>query len=192
MSSVSTGSFSLSGTDRTDRVIINLKVLAAIRTGERLTLRNSCFQIQENNAYQGFKRWYNGDDRWGNLSDIKKVVEDAVQILELYLNHDGPTPTQRRFMRTLRAELRGVEGGLQNLKETYSTDKTMHANLDVLLQKIDGVVERRGTEPPEEPSELSERKSSPQLCPPKFQSSSPSPPSSPASSCFSRSPGDVE
>lgn len=136
--------FSLSSTDRIDRIIINLKVLAAIRTHERLTVQNSWFQIQENSWKQPLKRWYNGDTRWSNITAIKRVVNDAMNILELYLTHDEETThrSQHRLMERLQEELSGVKVGLENFKETYAGDKTLRANVDVLLQHITCVVGR--------------------------------------------------
>lgn len=125
-----------------DNVIINLKVLAQIKTGERLTMHNTWFQIQQNNMFQSLIRWYKGDDRWSNMGAIKGVVNDGINTLELYLESSNLNPSQKRYMESLYAELKTVTAGLQNFKETYRNDKALQANVDVLQDRIKSIVER--------------------------------------------------
>jgi hypothetical protein len=135
--------------ERTDQIIINLKVLAALKASDRLYTRNGAFEIQDNGWIQAFFRRAQGDTRWTNIEDMKVLVEDALRLLDAYTSYASPSSTSAHvqypqpppstsfaFVRMLVTELDGACNGLKNLKETYATDSRMCAHLDVLLQKI--------------------------------------------------------
>lgn len=137
--------------DHTDNTIVNLKVLASLKSGERLSTRNNMFEISEASWYNSFHRRIQGDTRWGNLDSIKVLLEDATRILNTYLSHafpgssgaggesayPSPTPElSMGFVRTMMTEMESAGRGLENLKETYTSDSRMLANLEVSLQKI--------------------------------------------------------
>lgn len=132
--------------DAVDLVIINLKVLAGLKESDRLITRNAAFEVQETGWIQTISRRWNGDTRWSNFAEIKKLIEDALRILGAYSAHAFGTLTTTAPMpkpdnalervQSLVAELTSAASGLVVLKSTYSTDPRMIANLDVLLQKL--------------------------------------------------------
>jgi hypothetical protein len=132
--------------DAVDLVVINLKVLAGLKETDRLITRNSAFEVQETGWIQTISRRWNGDTRWSNFSEIKKLVEDALRILGAYCAHAFGTATAAaplpkpdnaiESVQSLVAELTSAAAGLTVLKATYATDPRMIANLDVLLQKL--------------------------------------------------------
>lgn len=138
--------------DAVDLVIINLKVLAGLKETDRLITRNSAFEVQETGWIQTISRRWNGDTRWSNFAEIKKLVEDALRILNAYCAHAFGTATAAAplpkpsnavdSVQSLVAELTSAAAGLTVLKATYSTDPRMIANLDVLLQKLNCEVQR--------------------------------------------------
>ena len=138
--------------DAVDLVIINLKVLAGLKETDRLITRNSAFEVQETGWIQTISRRWNGDTRWSNFAEIKKLVEDALRILNAYCAHAFGTATAAAplpkpsnaidSVQSLVAELTSAAAGLTVLKATYATDPRMIANLDVLLQKLNCEVQR--------------------------------------------------
>lgn len=132
--------------DAVDLVIINLKVLAGLKESDRLITRNAAFEVQETGWIQTISRRWNGDTRWSNFAEIKKLIEDALRILGAYSAHAFGTVTSAaplpkpdnavESVQSLVAELTSAANGLVVLKSTYSTDPRMIANLDVLLQKL--------------------------------------------------------
>ena len=137
--------------EHTDNTIVNLKVLASLKSGERLSTRNNGFEICEASWFNSFNRRLQGDTRWINLDGIKLLLEDATRILNTYLSYafpvgsgvgaesayPSPTPeTSIGFVRTMMTEMESAGRGLENLKETYTSDSRMLANLEVSLQKI--------------------------------------------------------
>lgn len=154
-------------TDRTDLVIINLKVVAYVQPGERLTMRNNSFSIQQPGWTQMIHRWQYGETRWANLEDIKNVVEDAMRIMGLYMTMwkdqqgaapggaAGPTATVPQYplptpescanyINDMVKELQAAMVGLTNLRATYELDPLMVSHLDLLIQRMnDEVVKAR-------------------------------------------------
>lgn len=141
--------------DAVDLVIINLKVLAGLKETDRLITRNSAFEVQETGWIQTISRRWNGDTRWSNFAEIKKLIEDALRILGAYCAHAFGTVTSAaplpkpdnaiESVQSLVAELTSAAAGLTVLKATYATDPRMIANLDVLLQKLHCEVTRAQT-----------------------------------------------
>ena len=132
--------------DAVDLVVINLKVLAGLKESDRLITRNSAFEVQETGWIQTLSRRWNGDTRWSNFAEIKKLIEDALRILGAYSAHAFGTVTTAaplpkpdnalERVQSLVAELTSAANGLAVLKATYAADPRMIANLDVLLQKL--------------------------------------------------------
>jgi len=138
--------------DAVDLIVINLKVLAGLKETDRLITRNSAFEVQETGWIQTISRRWNGDTRWSNFAEIKKLIEDALRILGAYCAHAFGTATAAaplpkpdnayESVQSLVTELTSAATGLTVLKATYATDPRMIANLDVLLQKLQCEVSR--------------------------------------------------
>lgn len=148
--------------ERTDRVIINLKVIAYVKPDERISMRNNSFSIQPPGWVQCMTRWQYGESRWANLDDIKNVVEDALRIMGSYLsmfkgqlhNTTGetggggagqyPLPTPENcanYIADIVKELEGAMAGLTNLKVTYANDPLMRSHLDLLVQRMNDEIQ---------------------------------------------------
>jgi hypothetical protein len=150
----------MTSVDKTDRVIINLKVIATLKDGQRICMRNSSFSIQDAGWSQAFARWAYGETRWVNLDDIKAVVSDALRILGTYMTlvqhaYGGspghteyatlPVPTPDAslgFVGALAKELQSARTGLLCLRGTYVDDSLMVANLDVLIERTSTEVDK--------------------------------------------------
>ena len=50
-----------------------IEVLSAIQIGEKLSMTDNCFTLQPKGYLQPIQRKWNGDNRWINLNDIKKI-----------------------------------------------------------------------------------------------------------------------
>ena len=136
--------------EHTDRVIVNLKVLAALKPGDRIYTRSTGFEVAEASWYNTITRWAQGDSRWVNLEAIKTLIQDATRILSTYVLHawpghagttepayPAPTPEQSvGFVKTMVAEMEAAAHGLEQLKTTYEDDSRMLAHLEVTLQKV--------------------------------------------------------
>lgn len=137
--------------EKTDQVIINLKVISTLTDGERLCLRNNNFSVYSPGWSQAVFRWMSGETRWVNMEDVKMVISDAIRILGTYVNlvHHAYTPvTDDRFsfavptpqtcfgfVSTMARELRAATKGLESLKQTYTGDQLITATFDLLIER---------------------------------------------------------
>lgn len=151
----------MSSLDKTDRIIINLKVISTLSDGQRLCVRNNLFSIYEPGWMQALTRWLYSEDRWANMDDIQVEVNDALRIMGTYMTlmqttygvnavPTGSTPslpvpppeTCASFVSTLAKELNNAVHGLQSLQRTYPDDKRMVATLSVLIERIQSEIEK--------------------------------------------------
>lgn len=140
--------------DRTDRVIINLKVMGYVKPGERITMRNNSFSIQQAGWGQCLQRWQYGETRWASLANIQNVVEDALRIIGTYVTmfkvqmnevepniqasqYPLPTPEScANYINDMGREIQNAMVGLENLKITYEFDPLMLSHIDLIIQKM--------------------------------------------------------
>ena len=141
--------------DKTDKIIINLKVLSSLQEGQRLCIRGNQFSIWDAGWTQAALRWAYGEDRWVNLEDIQLLITDALRILGTYMNlvqhaytvpssQHIPVPTQSAsmgFVVSISKDLRNAVHGLENLKKTYVGDQRMIATLELLIDRVVGEIE---------------------------------------------------
>lgn len=129
--------------DKTDRVVINLKVIATLQEGQRLCVRHNQFSVYDEGWAQALLRWAYSENRWVNYEDVQGVMNEAFCMLGTYCNlvQTGDTssmPTQTSALgsvATLCREVRSAAQGLNNLKKTYTYDPLMVATLDVLTER---------------------------------------------------------
>lgn len=132
--------------EKTDRVIISLKVIATLQQGQRLCVRNNQFSVYYDGWGQAFSRWAYGENRWVNFEDVSNVMNEAFCILGTYTNllsapHDAQAPLSCiTSVHTLTKEIAQASTGLCNLKQTYATDPLMVATLDVLTERANAEV----------------------------------------------------
>ena len=144
--------FWMNSLDKTDQVIINLKVVSTLSEGERLCLRNNNFSIYSPGWAQAIYRWISGETRWVNMDDLKSVINDAIRILGTYINmvqhaytpvagsdrHAFAVPTPQTsigFVTSMARELKAATGGLHNLRKTYAGDQLITATFDLLIER---------------------------------------------------------
>lgn len=134
--------------DKTDRVVINLKVIATLKQGQRLCVRNNQFSVYDEGWAQALMRRLYSENRWINYEDVQSVMNEAFCILGTYSNlvqsgsgsAVGPHHSALVSVHTLCKEVRAAAAGLSNLKKTYSYDPLMVATLDVLTERADAEI----------------------------------------------------
>lgn len=101
-----------------DLILQCLLVLAAVRPGNKISLRHGIFEIDTNPS--PFWRWLSCDNRVTTFVMITEVVNAAVM--------SSNTAVHEALFR--------IPDGLENLKMTYAKDRTMGAALDNLCERI--------------------------------------------------------
>jgi hypothetical protein len=74
-------------TDAADLIRINLKVVAGLKESDRLVTHTPSFEVHEAGWGQTLSRRWNGDTRWTNFAEVKKLVDGALCMLNLYCAH---------------------------------------------------------------------------------------------------------
>lgn len=126
--------------EKSDRVIINLKVLATLKEGERVCVRNGQFSLYSVGWTQSITRWMYKENRWMNFDDVQNVFNEAICILGTYMNmaveagnkapHAALTAVDN-----IAKELHHAIAGLTQLGKTYCDDPLMVATLTVLIER---------------------------------------------------------
>lgn len=146
----------MSSLDKTDRIIINLKVVSTLTEGQRLCVRNKMFSVYDDGWTQALYRWLFSENRWANIDDIQSEFNDALRILGTYItliqtgfstvaDHAIPVPTPdtcASFVTSLARELQQAVVGLQNLQHTYAADQRLVATLALLIERTNGEIEK--------------------------------------------------
>lgn len=139
--------------DKTDRVIINLKVIGTLQHGQRVCVRNGQFSVYPDGWGQALTRWLYSENRWVNYEDVQTVVNEAICILNTYMNMlvgaaDASAPythtpsSALASVATVTKEIAQASLGLQCLKQTYAADPLMVATLDVLIERADAEISK--------------------------------------------------
>jgi hypothetical protein len=63
-----------------DNVILNLKIMTEVKKNDKLTFTDNILNIDRENIFQAFRRWYNGDSRTKSLEYINTIFESAFSL----------------------------------------------------------------------------------------------------------------
>lgn len=132
--------------EKTDRVVINLKVIATLKEGQRLCVRNNQFSVYDEGWSQALMRRLYSENRWVNYEEVQGVMNEAFCILGTYCNLvqaggvEAGHVSALTSVVTLAKEVRNAAIGLSNLKKTYVYDPLMVATLDVLTERADSEI----------------------------------------------------
>lgn len=75
----------LSSTESLETIQVNLKVLAAIKQGERISLTGRYFELSPNTVLTSLSRLWYRENRTQDFNNIAKLMEDAIRILQTYM-----------------------------------------------------------------------------------------------------------
>lgn len=151
------------GEETLDRVHRDLKIIAALREGDKVYVADGNICVLHPSTYNFAWRWFRGDNRIKSLAMIHSTIMDALAIAEHSIErimhrtaHSSSSPTTsppatasyvkeavahtlESTVRRLYRELQSAVVGLKYLRITYTGDQSTTAKIDVLRE---GVVER--------------------------------------------------
>lgn len=111
-----------------EKVLANLGVLSEVKVGDKLDFTpTGAFVIQKPTWYSTAIRVVRRMDRWQTFDQVENLVGTAESIMD-----DGSLDDLR-----VREALVNSIHGLRNLQDTYFTDTTFRARMEVLLQRIE-------------------------------------------------------
>ena len=147
-----------------EKLVVNLKILAGIGVGDRITVYQNAFVLQSPGVIQSFVRWWYRDSRWSTLSQIQNVINEANVHVENFMhasNKKEPikpiTNRDKFYAMELMSCVQVTPTGLRNLQKTYTEDRRFSASVDMLIKRCmfmsksyDTFMVSKGLKPPAE------------------------------------------
>ena len=142
--------------DCTKKTQINLKVIASIPEGYRLSTHGIYLQHDPPKWHSPVTRMYHGDDRDKTYDAIEKTIDSAINLCNTCLAAEEVNKYERRkrrdddktmaqvesdlnnlsLLKSLSQNLNKTIGGLENLMKTYEDDEAYRAKLTYLIEKV--------------------------------------------------------
>lgn len=119
-------------------IFVNLRLISKIEVGNKLIQDDRYINI-DNSYVQSLSRYFKGVNRNDSLKFINIIYTRAFQLNDDMISNEEQDYTQLFFRLT--NELNNSINGLNNLKQTYSVDKLIQAEIDVLIENIRAKVE---------------------------------------------------
>ena len=118
-----------------EEIIINLKILEKIDKNQKLITRGSYLNIEPTSLIpECLRRWNRQDNRHETIKKINAVINTAIEFLQR-----GDTNNDKFF--NVKEYIEKSKLGINNLKETYATCNQTCARLDIIIDKINKVIE---------------------------------------------------
>ena len=116
-------------------IFVNLTLLAKIEVGDKLIRNKADKHLNIDTSYfQFITRWLKGNSRNTSLKFINLVLTKAFDINDKLLEDKSTISAQNLFRLT--SDLKNCLNGLNNLKQTYSYDKLIQSEIDVMIDNI--------------------------------------------------------
>lgn len=116
-----------------DDVFINLTLISKIEVGNKLFQNGKYINI-DNSYFAFLSRWFYGNNRKKSIDFITYVLDKAFEYCSTLVNSNDPESAQQSLR--LNGDLKNSINGLTNLKLTYSYDKLVQAEIDVMIDNI--------------------------------------------------------
>ena len=132
-----------------DVLLINLQILSKVPKYGRLKRAvNGLISLEDAAVFTNLKRWVLADGRHQSMADIRRIVDDAEERVLALLDSRflGEASEEGRCedakLTNLYNALSGAVHGMESLSTTYAADLTLVAELDIVMVKIEAVLER--------------------------------------------------
>ena len=113
-----------------DTTLVNLKVISKLEPSVKLETDGILFQQIEWSIFPEWaRRWWYGQSRYTTLNKIKQLYKNAFSLV----NNNALEKSSR--IRVFEALYESIDG-LVKLKQTYASDSTITAQLDVIVEDI--------------------------------------------------------
>jgi hypothetical protein len=124
--------------DFMDVLIANLKVLASVPAGGRLSVRRGQLTVDTTTRGQFLVRFWHGDSRATTLQLVRNTANGAIRATESIMA-SVPEAAPLKDIWTLdhvARELASADFGLRNLRATYEDDAGTVAALEVISERM--------------------------------------------------------
>ena len=134
--------------NQVENIILNMKIIGNIQKQDKLAKNtDNVLEIENNDLFQGFRRWYGGRNRTDTLSNLKKIVNGCFDIIDVVLTNETSNDDNVKIkyfneensnlLQRFLVEMTSASKGLDNLKITYKDDITVVSELECLREQLD-------------------------------------------------------
>ena len=116
-----------------DDVFVNLRLISKIEVGYKLVQSYNHVNIY-NSYFQSITIWYKGANRNDTIKFMSLVLTKAFELNDKLLEDKSEDSIQTLLR--LNSDLKNSLTGLVNLKHTYSSDKLIQSEIDVMMDNI--------------------------------------------------------
>jgi hypothetical protein len=116
-------------------IFVNLTLISKIEVGDKLIRNKDDKHLNIDTSYfQFITRWLKGNSRNTSLKFISLVLSKAFEINDTLLADKTHVSAQQLFRLT--SDLKNCLNGLNNLKQTYTYDKLIQSEIDVMIDNV--------------------------------------------------------
>ena len=119
-------------------VFINLRLISKVEIGDKLVHNNKYVNI-DTSLVPSISRWYKNMNRNNNIAFINNILNNAKKYNNNLVGENTDDSVLSLFRLT--NELKTATNGLINLKQTYTSDKLVQSELDVIIENIRLIVD---------------------------------------------------
>jgi hypothetical protein len=116
-----------------EEILINLSLISKIDNGNKLVINDKYINI-DNSYFNFVTRWLFGSSRMNTMEFIREMLNQSFLHGIKLIQEDSESSNQ--LLLRLNSELKNSINGLNNLKQTYYTDKAIQAKIDVMIENI--------------------------------------------------------
>ena len=123
-----------------DELFTDLKVLGTIKQNQKLYTNGHQIRVDDESILQPATRFFFGESRSANMRSIKRVLQQANTVVDLYMHNGSSSATSINVVSRLQKEMQNAVLGLANLKSTYDSDMTTLSTISVLIENINETI----------------------------------------------------
>jgi hypothetical protein len=114
-------------------IFVNLRLISKIEVGNKLIQTDKHVNI-DNSYFQSITRWFKGNNRKDSMMFINVILTKSFELNDKLLHEKSEESAQ--ILLRLNNDLKNSLNGLINLKQTYSSDKLVQSEIDVMIDNI--------------------------------------------------------
>jgi hypothetical protein len=124
-----------------------MKIIGSIQKKDKLSKNeDSVLEIESNDFFQSFRRWYFSRGRDDTIKDIKKIINSCFEVTDQTLNNETTEGESNKpyfneenscLLQRFLVEMNSAGRGLNNLKDTYSNDIKVISEIEILKEQLD-------------------------------------------------------
>jgi hypothetical protein len=120
-----------------EEVFININLISKIEPNYKLYINNKFINI-DTSYVQSISRWFFGNDRKTTIFFVNLVINKSFEYCDKLLNTKN---IDTKLLFRITSDIKNSINGLLNLKHTYSSDKLVQAEIDVIIENIRNKIE---------------------------------------------------